>query len=79
VLLGSINFVCIPYSFVLEASILMGFLMYVANPPLVPSFRRDSTTVNPSSVGASAPLDIHVSYKHRISISSYSSANNSFK
>ena len=78
-LLGSINFVCIPYSLELDASIFMGFLMYVASPPLEPLSRRDSTNVNLSSVGASAPLDIHVSYKHKISISSYSSTNSSFK
>jgi hypothetical protein len=53
--------------------------MYVANPPLVPSSRRDSITVYPSSVGASTPLDIHVSYIHKMSISSYSSTSNNFK
>jgi hypothetical protein len=79
VLLGNINFVCIPYSFDVEASNFMGFFMYVASPPRVPPSRCDSTTVNPSSVGASAPTDIHVSYTHNMSISSYSSISNSFK
>jgi hypothetical protein len=79
VLLGNINFVCIPYSFDAEASNFMGFFMYVASPPRVPPSRRDSTNVNPSSVGASAPIAIHVSYTHNMSISSCSSISNSFK
>ena len=79
VLFGSITLVCIPYSLLLDDSIFMGFLIYVASPPLVLSVLRLSITVYPSSVGASTPLDIHVSYIHKMSISSYSSTSNNFK
>jgi membrane glycosyltransferase len=79
VLFGSINFVCIPYSFALDDSIFMGFFMYVANPPRVLSALRFSTTAYPSSVGANAPSAIHVSCTHSMSMSSCSSTNNNFR
>ena len=47
VLSGNINFVCIPYSFDLEASIFMGFRMYVASPPRVHLSRHYFTTREP--------------------------------
>jgi hypothetical protein len=79
VLFGSVIFVCIPYSFALEDSIFMGFLMYVANPPRVLPALRFSTTVYPSSVGANASSAIHVSCTHNMSMSSCSSINNNFR
>jgi hypothetical protein len=44
VLFGSITLVCIPYSLLFDDSIFMGFLIYVASPPLVPVVLRLSTT-----------------------------------
>jgi hypothetical protein len=79
VLSGNISLVCIPYSLDYEASIFIGFHMYVASPPRVHPSRRYSIISKPSSVGASAPSAIHVSCTHSMSISSYSSINNSFK
>ena len=79
VLFGSITLVCIPYSLLFDDSIFMGFLIYVASPPLVLSALRFSTTVYPSCVGASAPSPIHVSYTHNMSISSCSNSSSSFR
>jgi hypothetical protein len=42
------------------------------------SVRRFLTSVKPSIFGAAAPSDIHVSYKHRMSIFSYSNSRSSF-
>jgi hypothetical protein len=64
--------VCRPYSLPYDVSIYNGFRTYVAKPPLVLSARRCSTTVKPSIMGAAALSDIHVSYKHKISIFYYS-------
>ena len=79
VLFGSITLVCIPYSLLFDDSILMGFLIYVASPPLVLSVLRLSTSEYPSSVGARAPSAIHVSCTHSMSMSSCSSTNNNFR
>ena len=78
VLFGSITLVCIPYSLLFDDSIFMGFLIYVASPPLVLSVLRLSTTEYPSSVGAKAPSAIHVSCTHSMSMSSYSSTRSNF-
>jgi hypothetical protein len=65
--------VCNPYSFPDDVSIYSGFRTYVASPPRVPSGRRFSTNVNPSNIGAAVASDIHVSYRHNMSMFSYSS------
>jgi hypothetical protein len=78
-LFGRIIFVCRPYSFPLDDSICSGFRTYVASPPLVLSVRRFSITVNPSIIGGAAPSAIHVSCKHNISISCYSSRRSNFR
>lgn len=78
-LFGRMSLVCMPYSLLLVDSIWIGFLTYVASPPRVLSWRRDSINVNPSIVGAVAPSAIHVSCKHRTSIFCYSSISRSLR
>lgn len=72
VLFGRIIFVCRQYSFPIVCSSFSGFRIYVASPPRVLFGRRCSTRVKPSSVGAAVLSAIHVSYRHRMSMSSYS-------
>jgi hypothetical protein len=72
-LLGRMILVCRLYSLPDEDSIYSGFRTYVAIPPRVPSGLRCSTNVNPSSMGAAVPADIHVSCKHNMSKFSCSS------
>jgi len=72
-LFGSIILVCNPYLFPVVVSIFSGFRTYVASPPRVLSYRRCSTTVNPSIIGAAAPSAIHISCKHKTSMFSCSS------
>ena len=71
-------FVCKLYSLPDNDSIYSGFRTYVAIPPRVPSGRRCSTNVNPSSMGAAVPSDIHVSCKHNTSMFSCSSSSSIF-
>ena len=79
VLLGNNNFSSIPYSLLRVVSIYNGLRTYIARPPRVLPTRRDSNSVNPSSVGGAAPSAIHVSYKQNTSISSCSSMSRSFR
>jgi hypothetical protein len=71
--------VCKLYSLPLDDSIYSGFLTYVAIPPLLLSSLRYSTRVKPSITGGAAPVDIHVSCKHRTSKSCYSRRRRSFR
>ena len=77
-LLGSIILVCILYSFPDDVSSFSGLRMYVASPPRVLFGRRCSIIVYPSSMGAAAPSEIHVSYRHMISRFSYSRSRSNF-
>ena len=77
-LFGGMILVCNPYSFPVDDSICNGFRTYVANPPRVLCVRRCSISVKPSSMGAAAPSEIHVSYRHSMSTCSYSKRSNIF-
>ena len=77
-LFGSMILVCKLYSLPDDVSICSGLRTYVARPPRVLFGRRCSTTTYPVTIGAAAPSDIHVSYKHRISTFSCSRRRSSF-
>jgi hypothetical protein len=79
VLLGNNNFTSIPYSLLCVVSIYSGLRTYTARPPLVLPARRDSTSRKPSRSGGAAPSAIHVSWRQKTSMSSYSSISSSFK
>ena len=79
VLLGNNNFSSIPYSLLRVVSIYNGLRTYIARPPRVLPVRRDSTSTKPSRVGGAAPSTIHVSWKQKTSMSSYSSSSSSFR
>jgi hypothetical protein len=78
VLFGNIIYSNMPYSLLYYVSIYNGLRIYIASPPRVLPARRDSTSVKPSRVGGAAPSAIHVSYRHIMSNSSYSSTSSNF-